>query len=236
MNGQGIQASTPDMSIRLGVGLFASSVGDFSSLNSSAVHVNINEAYKGYFEIQHAYREGVDIMLSTLKKKYILHILSGDNNAEKANLEKLFGKDTAMCFSVSPQQKLEYIKELQLKGAHVLMIGDGLNDAGALRQSEVGLAVSEHKANFSPACDGIIDGNAVKDLASMLHFARMGKTNVSIGFIFSILYNIIGISLAVRGELSPVLAAILMPISSISIVAISILSSSWSARRIKWGI
>lgn len=235
MNGKGINASTHDMTIRLGDGLFTFSESDPIPLNSSAVHVNINEDYKGYFEIKHTYREGMEQMLGTLKKKYALHILSGDNNAETTNLEKMFGKGTAMSFSVSPQQKLDYIKALQLKGANVLMVGDGLNDAGALRQSDVGLAVSEHKANFSPACDGIIDGNAVKDLSSMLRFACMGKFNVSIGFVFSILYNIIGISLAVRGELSPVLAAILMPISSISIVAISILSSSWSARRLKWG-
>ena len=116
------------------------------------------------------------------------------------------------------------------------MIGDGLNDAGALMQANVGIAVSENSAQFSPACDAIIDASSLNKLPSILKYTRMSKVNISIGFAVSILYNIIGISLAVQGKISPVVAAILMPVSSISIVLIAMITSKWSEKLLKLSI
>ena len=98
------------------------------------------------------------------------------------------------------------------------MIGDGLNDAGALKQSNVGIAVSDNINNFSPACDAILDGNSFEKLPALLNYCRKNKTIIIGSFILSILYNLIGLFYAVRGELEPVIAAILMPVSSISII------------------
>ena len=128
------------------------------------------------------------------------------------------------------QQKLDFIKNIQQQKKNVLMIGDGLNDAGALMQSNVGIAVSDNTSQFSPACDAILDGTNVKLLDKFIAFARSGKSIVTISFILSILYNIVGLSFAVRGMLSPMVAAILMPASSISIVLLVTALSSVSAR------
>ena len=110
------------------------------------------------------------------------------------------------------------------------MLGDGLNDAGALMQSNVGIAVSDNTAQFSPACDAILDGEKVQLLGKFIAFAKSGKTIVTASFILSILYNIVGLSFAVQGILSPMVAAILMPTSSISIVLLVTALSSISAR------
>ncbi len=230
--GKGIHAKTPDMEIILGNRSFANADNLNEDVKNSEVHVKINDRYKGYFELKHPYREGIEEMIAAVNKKFTLHVLSGDNNAEKAKLQQLFENNTNIIFSVSPQQKLDYVKILQQNGGRVLMIGDGLNDAGALMQANVGIAVSENKANFSPACDGIIDGSAVKDLASIINYAQWGKRIVSFGFVLSILYNFIGISYAVQGKLAPVVAAILMPISSISIVLVALLGSTMIAKKV----
>ena len=156
-----------------------------------------------------------------------MYVLSGDNDSEKSNLEKIFTPETQLRFNQSPQQKLDFIKDLQHAGKNVLMLGDGLNDAGALMQSNVGIAVSENSAQFSPASDAILDGSKVSMLDKFISYAKAGKQIVMASFILSILYNIVGLSFAVQGLLSPMVAAILMPASSISIVLfVSLLSSA----------
>jgi Cu+-exporting ATPase len=134
-------------------------------------------------------------------------------------------------FQQTPQDKLQYVHELQEQHRNVLMMGDGLNDAGALMQSEVGIAVTDNTALFTPACDAILEGSCVNRMAKLLQFAKNGKRIVLASFILSILYNIVGLSFAVSAHLSPMVAAILMPASSISIVLFVTLLSNLAAGR-----
>ena len=111
------------------------------------------------------------------------------------------------------------------------MLGDGLNDAGALKQSDAGVVVAEDTNNFTPACDAILDARQFHLLPSFLDFARRSIRLVYFAYTFALVYNIIGLSFAVQGALSPIVAAILMPLSSISIVLFGMLASNGVARR-----
>ena len=111
------------------------------------------------------------------------------------------------------------------------MLGDGLNDAGALKQSDAGIVVAEDTNNFTPACDAILDARQFHLLPSFLGFARRSIKLVHFAYGFALIYNIIGLSFAVQGALSPIVAAILMPLSSISIVLFGMLGSNWVAKR-----
>ncbi|MGB5320626.1 HAD-IC family P-type ATPase, partial [Eudoraea sp.] len=159
-------------------------------------------------------------------------ILSGDNASEKSRLEKLLPKLTPFYFDQKPTDKLNFIKELQDKGKNVLMVGDGLNDAGALAQSNVGIAISENTNVFSPACDGILDASQLKELNGFILASRKAIRIIKMCFAFSLLYNVIGLFFAVTGQLEPVIAAILMPLSSISIVSFATLASTMAAKKI----
>ncbi len=231
--GKGLHAMMNDTAVQLGSASFAGATGESELPNNSCVYVRINDLYKGFYEISNTYRKGVAAVLRQLSGQgFKLHLLSGDNDAEKNNLQNFLGKEVPLNFNVSPQDKLDYIKSLQAEDASVLMVGDGLNDAGALMQANCGIAVSDDAARFSPACDAIIDGKALNLLARFLSYARAGKKIVMASFILSILYNIVGISFAVQAKLSPLVAAILMPASSISIVIfVSVLTSEVARRK-----
>jgi Cu+-exporting ATPase len=231
--GRGIDATVDHVQVKLGAAEFINEREENSkAFSGSRVYVMIDQKRKGFFEIQNKYRDGFTSVVDKLQGAgYDLHVLSGDNDSEKMNLERIFHGKLSLHFNCTPQDKLDYIKNLQASGKKVLMIGDGLNDAGALMQSDAGIAVSDHAARFTPACDAIIDGNSVQKLFRFLQFAKAGKHVVTASFILSILYNFVGLSFAVQATLSPMVAAILMPASSISIVLLVSFLSSLVARR-----
>mgnify|MGYP003635136538 FL=1 len=219
--GQGIIGVVNQNQIKVGSYEF---VADEQSVNANAyqnqttVHIRANDTYKGCYVFFNEYREGVQEIFQSLTKDCKLAVLSGDNEGEKAHLKTLLPEGTDLIFNQQPADKLYYIKALQNKGGKVMMVGDGLNDAGALSQSDVGLVISENINVFSPACDGILDATRFKDITRFITLSRKGKRVIQYAFIFSLLYNLIGLGFAITGHLAPVVAAILMPLSSISIV------------------
>lgn len=173
-------------------------------------------------------------LVASLKNKgYQIHLLSGDHPTEKNNLLKLLGTDIPMKFEQSPEDKLNYIQMLQSQGHRVMMVGDGLNDAGALQKSNVGIAVTDQSHLFTPASDAILEGGEMHQLSALIEYSKKAKQIIILIFILSICYNIIGMYFATRAQLSPMVAAILMPISSISIVALSALLSFLFSAKIR---
>lgn len=229
--GKGIEGEVNQKSIKIGSANFVGTT-ETAVLNTS-VHVSTNNKYKGKFTFYNSYRKGVSKLFNKLKKHYDLVILSGDNEGELENLKKLLPVKTKLLFNQKPEDKLEYIKYHQTEGAKILMIGDGLNDAGALAQSDVGISVSENVNVFSPACDAILDASKFRQLYHYIKASKQAITIIKWSFGLSFIYNIIGLYFAVTGQLSPVIAAILMPLSSISVVVFTTLATNFIGRKIK---
>jgi len=229
--GFGIEGLCDGKLIKLGSPQF---VLNSSSGNSRLpqVHLSIENKYLGVFSIKNKYRNGLIETVNQLKSKFRLLVLSGDNNFEEDTLKNIFGKEIPLYFNQKPHDKLNHVKELEQSAHRVLMIGDGLNDSAALLRSSVGVAVSDNTNNFTPSSDAILDASQFQKLPQLLKICRANKRIIVSSFILSIIYNIFGIGYAVTGNLSPLVAAILMPLSSISILLLTYIGSSTIATKL----
>jgi Cu+-exporting ATPase len=225
--GRGVQGLVCQRHIKVGSPAFM----DQAVAEAAGVYVQINGETRGYFIMENNFRDGIWNVADYYAQSAELHLLSGDNDREKAMLAPAFKDKGAMHFRQSPQDKLRFVKELQSENKRVMMLGDGLNDAGALKQSNAGIVVAENTNNFTPACDAILDAKAFALLPRFTDFAKRSIRLVYYAYGFAFVYNVIGLSFAVQGTLSPIVAAILMPLSSISIVLFGMLASNVLARR-----
>jgi len=232
ITGKGILAQTEGVEVKMGSAAFVELL-DEDTRQQTSVHIKINGVYLGKYVFNNQYREGLAQLFDTLKKGYQIKVLSGDNEGERSTLEALLPKGTELVFNQKPEQKLEFIKNLQQEGKNVMMVGDGLNDAGALAQSNVGISISENVNVFSPACDAILDASEFQKLNYFMKLSKKAITTIKMSFTLSLLYNVVGLSFAVTGNLLPLVAAIIMPLSTITIVSFVTIMSNFYSKRLK---
>jgi len=230
--GKGIEGMVGEDWISLGSQRFISGASGEAG-PYTRVYVSIDDKVYGHFTLRNHFRESVAPLIKTLASRYRLSVLSGDNPTERSMLQQMMGNDAILLFNQQPADKLHYIEHLQESGERVMMIGDGLNDAGALKQSNVGIALTDDCNNFTPASDAIMDAKQLSALYRFIRLCRANKQIVIASFVLSILYNIVGLSFAVQGLLSPMIAAILMPASSLSILLVTFGSSNIAARLLR---
>jgi Cu+-exporting ATPase len=238
VNGQGVRAKSSNEQILLGnrsfVGLSENySVGESGLIDSanllggSEIWVRINHKILGVFMVKSRYRQNLEGMINAVGKRATVSILSGDNSSEESQLLQLIPHKTPVKFEVKPHEKKDYIAQLQLMGKKVMMVGDGLNDVAAMQQANFSVAVTENVGFFTPGSDAIILGSSLNQLHRLWGLAIRAKRVIWWSFAISIVYNIVGLSFAVSGSLNPLIAAILMPVSSISIVIFTYVASNW---------
>jgi len=229
VSGRGIFGQVAGMEIKLGSEEYVCNKKEAKSRKASEVHISIDGDYRGHYTISNQYREGISGVLELLKKEFKLYLLSGDNDSEKEQLATWFQPEHIL-FNQKPGEKADFIRMLQERGHTILMTGDGLNDAGALMQSDVALTLANKVYHFSPASDAVLEADQFPKLARFIRYTSTSLRIVKISFLISFLYNIIGISFAITGNLSPIVAAILMPVSSVSVVAFATFVSRATGR------
>jgi Cu+-exporting ATPase len=230
--GKGMIAEIDSIPVRVGAASLMLDMKNQIMPDPKGVFVEIDNELKGYFSFQNRYRKNLFSLLLELGNRYELALLSGDNDSERTRLQAYFCHNAELHFNKTPQDKLNFIQQVQ-QHKKVMMIGDGLNDAGALKQSDVGIVITENINNFSPACDAILTAEQLDRLPKYLNYIKQSKMVVFGAYFLALIYNIIGLSFAVQGLLSPVIAAILMPLSSVTIVVFGVGMSSWLGRKLK---
>ena len=214
ITGKGVAGRINGQLIKIGKATYVDYPITEQNENASA-YVTIDNLPAGYFFLDQNLREGAIPMLKKLSKKLKLSLFSGDNDNSKSVYEGIIEH---MAFFLKPNQKQQEIIQLQNSGEKVLMIGDGLNDAPALTEAYCGLAVAETENCFFPSCDGLLKADQIKNIPQFLTFIKKVNRVILISFGFSLIYNAVGISFALANMLSPLVAAILMPACSITII------------------
>lgn len=237
--GGGIEGTVEGRQVRLGSRSWLVSRGvavpELGPPPGGVACVTLDGQYRGAYVLGSALRPDTGRLLRRLAGRYEIALLSGDNERDRERFAELFGDNARLNFNQSPLDKLSFIRAMQKSGRTVMMAGDGLNDAGALRQSDVGVAVVERMGVFSPASDVIMEASGVPRLFEILALARRAALIVRLSFLVSAVYNLVGIAIAASGLLSPVICAILMPLSSVSVVLFACGTTHWAARRLGLG-
>jgi Cu+-exporting ATPase len=227
--GQGVSGTVAGSRVAIGSAAFIEAqTGEVPAGPDGATFV-VAGGDRGWVRVTSATRPGIEDAARTLSDAHDVFLITGDHHTERRRWERLFG--ARMRFRQSPDDKLAFIRAARDAGHRVLMVGDGLNDAGALAAADVGMAVSDETACMAPACDAVIDGRRLAELPRFLRFAQRARHVVMLCFLVSIAYNTVGLTLALRGALTPLAAAILMPLSSLTVVGLSSGAMRWSAKR-----
>jgi len=190
----------------------------YSTAKEASVVFMIDEQVCASYRLHSAMRSGTGDLIAFAKTQGAVKLISGDGDQERERWEGLFGEGNC-AFRQNPTDKLRLLEDLRDKGKHVLYVGDGLNDAGALKAAYVGIAVADEGGGFNPACDAILAAESVDGFEKLWRFLAGGRALVYLALGLAIAYNLTGLAFAVTGNLEPVVAAILMPISSLTIIA-----------------
>jgi len=150
-------------------------------------------------------------------------VLSGDHQRVVDSVVKQLGKPIeAALGGITPEGKLDAVTRLRAAGARVFMVGDGVNDASAMAAADVGIAVHGGAEASLSAADAFTTRPGLSTIALAAEGARRTMRVIRRGIALSLGYNLVGIGLAVTGHLDPLVAAILMPLSSITVVTVAL--------------
>lgn len=215
--GRGTEAVIAGHEVKLGSDIWVTGKADGQS--AKTIWFSIDGRAEAPVYLGNTYRQGLSGALRRMKSKGVgMVVASGDSDREKQGIEQSFGGVfESMYFEQSPSMKVDVVNKLKKQGT-VIMIGDGLNDAGALQAGDAGLVITRDTNNFTPEASAILLADHMDQLPEMIDLARAGNRIVKETFAVSLIYNMAALSVAATGNMNPLLAAIIMPASSIALM------------------
>lgn len=188
----------------------------------TVIFVGVDRKIAGLIAIADTVRPTSKAAIQQLHSMNInIALLTGDNKITAEAIAKEVGVDTVVA-NVLPKEKAEFIKHLQAKGEIVAMVGDGINDAPALAQAQVSMAMGSGIDVALETADVVLMRHDLVAVVSAIVLSRRTIRTIKENLFWAFIYNVIGIPLAAFGMLSPTFAAAAMAFSSVSVVTNSL--------------
>ena len=226
ITGKGITAVIKGMQIIAGnkklMEEYSIKFNNSNEIENTVIHVAVNGNYKGYLTIEDPLKESSLKAVKELKTLGIKTVMiTGDNFAVAKKIAEGVGVDDFKA-EVLPQDKAESVKEYQNKNEVVAMVGDGINDAPALAQSDVGIAIGSGTDVAIETGSIVLIKNNLQGVVTAIRLSKRTIRTIKENLFWAFIYNTIGIPLAAIGLLNPIIGAFAMSLSSVSVVTNSL--------------
>lgn len=199
---------------------------------STVVYLAIEEVLVGYLVLADTLRKESKAMINALKEQKVSSVLlTGDheNAAKQIALQTGMEELYANCL---PEDKLSYIEKCQQKKENICMIGDGINDAPALKKAYVGIAMGGIGSDIAvDAADIVLVDDEIKELPHLFALSKRMMTTIKINLSFSMLLNFVAIILAMTGILNPVVGALVHNAGSVLVIINSAILLKWKIKQ-----
>ncbi len=194
-------------------------VSEYEAQAMSPVHIAIDDQEVAILAFQDPLRAEAAELIQYLQQQQIqITLLSGDKQSIVEKIAQQLGQNIKVIGEVLPQDKMQVVIELQ-KNQGVAMVGDGINDAPALVQADVGIALESGTDVSIASADIVLMHQGLMPVAKAHKLAKTTLTTIRQNMIISLAYNVIMIPLAIMAIITPLIAAIAMPISSLLVIA-----------------
>lgn len=213
--GYGAQAMLDGILVRLGrpdwIGVSAGSTGLMTALDTG------QSAPALCLTFEDSIRTGASELMADLKDMGLeIVVLSGDREVSVASMAERLGT-SRYAAEMRPAQKVDYVQTLMSQGRHVLMVGDGLNDTGALAAAHVSISPAQALDAARAASDIVLLGRDLGPIADAIATSRQAMKRINENFTIATVYNVVAVPLAVAGLATPLIAALAMSVSSLTV-------------------
>lgn len=204
-------------------------MAEWTAQGATVVGLALETELLALFAVRDAVKPGAAAVVRQLQEQGLgVHLLTGDNTRTAASLAQQVGISPANVFAeVRPEQKAEFVKKLQMRGERVAFVGDGINDAPALTQADLGIAVSRASDVAREAADIILLKSEIEAVPEALGLARATLRTIKQNLFWAFFYNALGVPLAALGFMSPVLCAAAMGVSDLVVIGNALRLRRW---------
>lgn len=189
-----------------------------SSEKKSGTYISHQGQVKAHFQTEEKIDPSLVKAIQSLQESHEVYLCTGDNIDKAQVISRQLGISEAhVKYNQLPKEKADFIQSLKSNGATV-MIGDGLNDSGAMDIADIAISVTSENASFFPKCDALIYQKELHQIESIFNYITANKRLLNWIVSVAFMYNLVGMYFALTGVLSPLIASILMPVSSLSVL------------------